>query len=128
MGPCWDESYLVALAQTREIEEFLKYKSQDKSCSERTLRLYRNYLWQLLDYFVKKVSEEHIKPFWTNCDQQVISNYYIYLQKKGNTPTTIDRKIAVIGSFFDYMVTKHYLDNNPVENINYGAITGNHTP
>jgi len=77
-----------------------------KGYSERTERLYEIYLRDLLEFFVQEGTAEYIKPYWANCDQQVISRYALHLKEKGNSPTTISKKMAVINSFFDWLYKK----------------------
>lgn len=99
---CYDERRLIALGQMNAVAHFL----QEKGYSEKTGRLYHNYLRDLLDFFVQEGTAEYIKPYWANCDQQVISRYTLHLKEKGNSPITISQKMAVINSFFDWLYKK----------------------
>jgi len=99
---CYDERRLIALGQMNGVGRFLK----EKGYSKRTERLYHNYLRDLLDFFVKEGAAEYIKPYWTNCDQQVILRYAVHLNERGNSPTTISQKLAVINSFFTWLYEK----------------------
>ena len=127
MSPCWerypgDQNYLVGLAQLSIIGYFIDYLGHDERRSAKTLGLYNSYLRQLLDYFVKKVSTEYINPYWYNCNQQVIVSYFRHLKEKGNAIPTIARKMAVINTFFEFLVARGYMKDNPVKNISYGKI------
>ena len=99
---CNDERRLIAIWEMNFVGQFL----QATGYSEKTGRLYHNYLRDLLDFFVQEGTAEYIKPYWANCGQQVISRYALHLKEKGNSPATISQKMAVINSFFDWLYKK----------------------
>jgi site-specific recombinase XerC len=114
MSPCWDENYLVALGQTDLIEHFLDFIKKEKDLAPRTQQLYHSVLWNLLDYFAKSISDQHTKPLWTNCSQQVIFSYLKQSEDRGLSTTTIAKKRAIIKSFFEFLVAIGYLKENPI--------------
>jgi site-specific recombinase XerC len=109
MSPCWDDNYLIALGQRYAIGQFIEYLEHEKGMPAKTSALYCRYISQLLDYFVKKASQERIRPFWANCGRDILSSYYLYLIDKGENLKMLNRKMAAIDSFFDFMVSKGYL-------------------
>ncbi|MGB8707469.1 MAG: site-specific integrase [Dehalococcoidia bacterium] len=114
MDYCGGENYLIALGELNALDRFRDYLRDEKSLSPETLKLYKSYIRQLFEFFVKATGVEHVQPYWANCNQQFVSNYLISLKEKGNAPRTIARKAAVIDSFFEFTVNKGYLRYNPV--------------
>jgi len=117
MSSCHSQNRLIAIAQINVIGYFIDYLGHDKGHSAKTLGLYYSHLRQLLDFFVRKVSKNQYQPYWANCDKQVIKSYFLHLRKKGNAPTTIARKMAVIDSFFEFLVAEGYTKNNPTKKL-----------
>ena len=96
---CNSERRLIAIWEMNAVGRFL----EDKGYPERTKSIYYNYLSDLLDFFVHEGTAEHIKPYWANCDQQVISRYILHLKEQYNSPINISQKLTAINSFFDWL-------------------------
>lgn len=112
---CGGEDYLIALGESRAIAQFIDHLQNGKGYSKKTLDLYHEYLLQLLDYFVKKASMAHKKPLWSNLDKRVVVSYNTYLYREGDTQEIVADKLAVIISFFSYMVSNGMIENNPFD-------------
>jgi len=114
---CGGEDCLIALGQTRAIEQFIVYLEDGKGYSKETLDLYHNYLTKLLEFFVRYSNTVRQKPFWSNFDKRVVESYNSHLYEKGDTEEMIANRWCVITSFFNYMVSNGMLGINPLEDI-----------
>lgn len=124
---CGGEDYLIALGESRAIAQFISHLEQGKGYSKETLDLYHDYLIQLLEYFVQHASTVRKKPLWSNLDKCVVVSYNAYLYGEGDTQEIIANKLAVITSFFKYMVSSGTLGINPLNDSRPGEETSKST-
>lgn len=85
------------------VEQFFKLRSQ---LSQATSIAYRN-AFKELEQFTKIKYADKLKV-------SDINRYQNYLADKGNTPRTIDNKIANLKSIFNFAVDRQYIKANPV--------------
>lgn len=93
------------------INEFLLYLSSDKGCSPNTIKMYREDLEALSGSWPTKD--------FLDASEKDIRDYKYALVEKGLAPRTINRKLAVIRSFYNYFVNSDQwqLGRNPGRNI-----------
>lgn len=104
----------------REIERFLKYIINEKGFSEKTLKSYSIDLIQFNEFIknsklVKKKSDGSIdfRKIETNAIRSFVSN----LHRKKLAPSTIERKISTLRSFFRFLGRKSIAFKNPASAV-----------
>ena len=95
----------------KQIKLFLKFIETEKKLSNNTLQSYRRDLQQFQDY----LNENSIR--YTHVHEEHIRNYIEELQKIGKKPSTISRCIASIRSFYQFLVRKSKVKEDPTEKI-----------
>lgn len=85
------------------VEQFFKLRSQ---LSQATSIAYRN-AFKELEQFTKIKYANKLKV-------SDINRYQNYLADKGNTPRTIDNKVASLKAVFNFAVDRQYIKSNPV--------------
>ncbi len=95
----------------KQIKLFLKFIETEKKLSNNTLQSYRRDLQQFQDY----LNENSIR--YTHVHEEHIKNYIEELQKIGKKPSTISRCIASIRSFYQFLVRKSKVKEDPTEKI-----------
>lgn len=110
---CGGEDYLIALGESSAIVQFINHLENGKGYSKETLDKYDDLLLQLFEYNVQQTSALHKKPLWINLDKSVAENYIAHLYANGDTQEIVADKLAVIISFFSFMVSNGKVENNP---------------
>ena len=95
----------------KQIKLFLKFIETEKKLSNNTLQSYRRDLQQFQDY----LNENSIR--YTHVHEEHIKNYIEELHKIGKKPSTISRCIASIRSFYQFLVRKSKVKEDPTEKI-----------
>lgn len=91
----------------RYVENFLIYLDSQKNYSKLTLDSYNEDLKFFKDY----LTIEHIKFNDINYDE--IKNFYIYLESKKYSKSTISRHISALRSFYKYLAFNKIIKTNP---------------
>ena len=95
------------------VQSFLKYLSSEKRCSDHTLIAYERDLKQLQDYLKAEfeiLSFEEVKHIH-------LRGWIVELTDLNLSPTSVNRKIATLKSFYKFLAAREYLDNNPAEGL-----------
>lgn len=87
---------------------FIKHLSDERNYSEHTIKAYRGDLENFHDFLVKE--EKEIE----NADIATINAYVSTLYGK-NSPSSVERKVSAIRSFFSYLVRKGLVAQNPAK-------------
>ncbi len=95
----------------KQIKLFLKFIETEKKLSNNTLQSYRRDLQQFQDYL------NEIGTRYTHTHEEHVKNYIEKLQEEGKKPSTISRSIASIRSFYQFLVRKSKVKNDPTEKI-----------
>lgn len=88
------------------LSDFEKFLKHEKRCSHHTVRSYRSDLSEFLAFlkdrsiYLKDVSVNDIKA-------------YLHLLYDKNSRSTVSRKLTTLRSFFDFLVSRGALENNP---------------
>ena len=90
------------------LESFIKYLSDERNYSEHTVKAYRGDLENFRDFLLKE--EKKIE----NTDIATINTYVSTLYGK-NSPSSVERKVSAIRSFFSYLVRKGLATQNPAK-------------
>lgn len=90
------------------ILKFIDELKYEKNYSELTIK---GYLADL-NYFLEFLNENNIKSY-KEVEYQDIRSYISYLHEQDYNNKTIARHISALRSFFKYLKTNNYIDNNP---------------
>jgi len=111
------------------IDSFLDYITVEKNYSANTAGDYRGDLQQLADFLTGNVQKEFKGYYELDCeiisDEPVIGTITVsdlrsfleYCFDRGLMRSTIERKVAVIKSFFTYLHRKEFLSFNPSKKL-----------
>lgn len=89
------------------IYEFLDYILLEKKYSDNTEINYEVDLFRYSDYLNKE------KKNYLNVNYQDISKYIVYLRKANYLPSSINRNLSTLRSFYNYIEKKELIKNNP---------------
>ena len=90
------------------LESFIKHLSDERNYSEHTVKAYRGDLENFRDFLLKE--EKKIE----DADIATINAYVSTLYGK-NSPSSVERKVSAIRSFFSYLVRKGLAAQNPAK-------------
>ena len=96
---------------TQYVEDFLQFITTEKRYSPHTIRSYR----KDIDLFLL-----YIYNFYHSCDINIdiVRSWVVYMQEKESiSPRSINRKLSSVRSFFNFLVQKKIVVNNPILEI-----------
>ena len=93
----------------RYIEEYVEYLKKVKKLSDNSCNAYKG---DLRDFFTELNIENPVEA--TNTD---IVAFTLKLKKDGRSPSTVNRKVASLKSFYRYLFKNGIMDNNPADNL-----------
>lgn len=96
------------------LEEFLTYLKYEKGYSVHTLDAYKRDLLQF-DAFIKCKKVSQIKPI-------LINNYIIHMKRHDLAVRTINRKLATIKTFCNFLVLEDVFEDSPAELLEFPKI------
>lgn len=91
------------------IEDFLKYLTFERNYSRRTIGEYSEDLHGF-EQFYKKLDDE---LSWKNIDTDVVRDWVEYMMDKGNTATSVNRRLSALRSFYRYALKRGFVENDP---------------
>lgn len=91
------------------IESFLKYLEYEKRFSSHTIEAYRRDLTQLSTYLL---ATYEIASF-EEVEHPHLRGWVVHLIESGVSARTVNRKIATLKSFYKFLRSREYLDQNP---------------
>ncbi|MBR2576046.1 MAG: tyrosine recombinase [Firmicutes bacterium] len=94
------------------LAEFEAYLFQEKKMARNSLQAYR----RDVRGFAGFLKEKNIHRFSDASSATVIS-YVLYLKKIGRTTSTINRKVASVRSFYNFLIRRGDVTENPAEQI-----------
>ena len=92
-----------------EIENFLNYLKYQKNFSSHTIKNYKLDLYRLNEYLEEK--DIHLR----RVDNVLIRGFMADCFRRGESKSTIARRLAAIRSFFQYLISKGKLKDNPAK-------------
>lgn len=95
----------------QQLRRFFKFLEEDKKLSNNTLQSYKRDLKQFKEY----LEENEIRYNYVH--EEEMKNYIEHLEELGKKPSTISRCIASIRSFYQYVVKKGKVKEDPTEHI-----------
>jgi integrase/recombinase XerD len=101
-----------------QIEQFLEYLVEEKSCTPNTIAAYRNDISQFVEFLENYSTPQGTEiTTWRDLDSAVVQNYLLYLKERQYASSTVARKFAAVKSFSDYLEQKHLIDADPTEKL-----------
>lgn len=92
----------------KEIEQFIQYLTAERNYSLHTARAYSIDMYEFAD-FAKKTKKINL----INCDKNIIRDYLAGLYNKNLKKSSIIRKLAVLKSFYKFLVITSVIEVNP---------------
>ncbi len=101
----------------RAIDDFARYLQIEENVSPHTYRNYLSDLAAFKAFLVGAPEKESKAPSLESIDHLMIRGYLAALQKRGAKKSTVARKLAVLRSFFQYLVREGRLSLNPAKRV-----------
>jgi len=113
------------------IDSFIDYITYEKNYSSNTAGDYRSDLLQVVDFFTGKIEDEFKSCYELDCiltgDEPDINTVTVsdlrsfleYCFDRGLKRSSLERKIAVIKSFFTYLHRNEFIQENPSKKLIY---------
>lgn len=95
------------------IDEFLDYLRYERNYAALTVENYGKDLKDLQMYFERL--DESLT--WTTIDADVIRGWMEQMMDKGNTATTVNRRLSAVNTFYRFAMTRGLVDANPAHTI-----------
>ena len=95
------------------IDSFIGYLRTEKLYSAHTLRAYENDLLAFKEY-VARMDESLL--FW-EADVDVVRSWVASMMDAGAAPSSVNRKLSSLRSFFDFLRREGKVAENPVQNL-----------
>ncbi len=95
------------------VETFLKYLQYEKRVSRHTLTAYQNDLDQF-QAFIQEVFPDHSPE---TADYGIVRSWIIQLVDSGIKPTSVNRKIASLKTFYKFLMRQEVIKKNPMTKI-----------
>ena len=95
-----------------QIEQFLRYITEEKGYSSNTLAAYRNDLTQFLAFLGGRVDG------WAKVNREILIEYIMAMKSEQEyASSTVARKVAAIKSFYHYLVDRGQLEDDPTATL-----------
>jgi integrase/recombinase XerC len=105
------------------IDSFMESLVTEKGFSDNTIRAYHQDLEEFVHFFSQtsasgnKKKEDEDPLLIARIDRLVIREYLGFLHKKKNKKTSIARKLSALRSFFNFLVKRGVVSNNPADSV-----------
>ncbi len=98
----------------QQIDQFLEYLVEEKSCTPNTIAAYRNDIGQFVDFLEIYSTPAGVEVNqWADVDSAIIQNYLLFLKERQYASSTVARKFAAVKSFCAYLTEMGYLASDP---------------
>ena len=113
------------------IDSFIDYISIEKNYSVNTAEHYRKDLFQLIDFLTGDIKSEFkgyyildctvsdSEPVITTVSLSDLRSFLEYCYDRGLKKSSIERKVAVLKSFFSYLHNKNIIPDNPSKKLTF---------
>ena len=95
------------------IDKFLDYLRYEKRRSERTIEAYKNDL-EAFKAYLKDLNEQ---LSWSVIDSNIVRNWMESMMDKGNSATSINRRLSALRSFYRFAKSRSLIEKNPTQQI-----------
>lgn len=93
-----------------QIREFLDYLQNNKGYAHNTVEAYRNDLTQFLNF---ATNERPQLTSWARVDRPLLLTFLMHLKEREYTAASMARKVAVIKTFFHFLLERHVVNEDP---------------
>ncbi len=93
-----------------QIREFLEHLQSSKGYAHNTIEAYRNDLTQFLNF---AQNERPQLTSWARVDRPLLLTFLLHLKEREYTAASIARKVAVIKTFYHYLMEHHMVSEDP---------------
>lgn len=90
-------------------EKFINYLRYEKNCSSHTEISYYKDLTQFQNFIISEVG--YFNPISISAD--LIRMWIVQLMELGNKPSTVNRKLSTLKSFYKFLLKKELIEGNP---------------
>lgn len=97
-----------------QIRDFLDALKSGKSYAHNTIEAYRNDLTQFLNF---ALNERPNLNHWGRVDKPMLLAFVMHLKERGYTPSSVARKIAVLKSFYHFLVEQKLVEVDPTATL-----------
>lgn len=95
------------------IEMFLDYLRLERNYSLLTVKSYREDLSDFERFFESLDSQVS----WTSVDADVIRNWMEYMMDRGNSASSVNRRLSALRSFYRFALRKKIVQRDPVHGL-----------
>ena len=95
------------------IEDFLDYLQYERNRSERTVRAYADDL-RSFEAFFKNLDGQ---LSWESVDSDVIRDWMESMMDKGNTATSVNRRLSAVRSLYRFALSRGYVSRDPAHAV-----------
>ncbi len=93
---------------------FLDFLQTEYKYSPNTIAAYKNDLNQFVQFIQKNYP--HVEQ-WTEAADDVVGAYVLYMDEQDYASSSVARKVAAVKSFFNYLISKGMIKENPTTEI-----------
>lgn len=107
------------------IAQFLQFLTQEKDCTENTLAAYTTDIYQFHDFLQShgELIGAEIEE-WQDVTSQTAQTYLEFMRDiEGYAASTVARKMAVLKSFFHFLIQVEVMEENPVTELELPKVT-----
>lgn len=98
---------------TMTIDQFLSYLQYERNRSERTVKAYGDDL-RSLEAFFKNLDDQ---LSWESVDSDVIRSWMESMMDKGNTATSINRRLSAVRSLYRFALSRGIVERDPAHGL-----------
>lgn len=110
----WKTDLSKAGQVDEQIRDFLNALQGGKSYAHNTMEAYRNDLTQFLNF---ALNERPNLNNWGRVDKPLLLAFVMHLKEREYTPSSVARKIAVLKSFYHYLVERRIVGDDPTATL-----------
>lgn len=97
-----------------QIAAFLSYMRDVKGYAHNTVEAYRNDLNQFLNF---ATTERQHLALWGRVDKPLLLEFILDLKDRGYTPSSVARKIAVLKTFYHFLLQQKLVNDDPTTTL-----------
>ena len=101
------------MAMSEAVKQFLDYLSLERSYSQRTVDEYGRDLQSFELYFTQMDNQLS----WATVDADVIRDWMESMMDRGNTATSINRRLSAVRSFYRFALKRRLVDHDPAHRL-----------
>lgn len=94
------------------LDQFMEYLEKERKKSRNTLEAYKRDIAGFFDFLKKRGVDEP-----DNVTNTEIVAFLMELKNENRAPATMNRKMASVRAYYNFLVEKQYIQQNPTQNI-----------